>query len=265
MRAALLLVLMSMIGAVPAAAQDPKPGSGDGFSVSSLKARYGANFNEPGLPDKVPKSAFTFDNTAGWSWGGHYLFVDVLRSWSEADANAKEVYGEWYPSLSLRKISGRASFSPLLRDIGVTVGLNTGVRSTGPAPFVVLPGVTFELNVPAFRFLSVGAFAYVDRGRFEGHVTSCGSATFQVTPSWSIPFSIGRAGFLLDGFVDVIGEHGDCAAQVLLTPLLKFDLSRLWNQPGVLHLGVEWGYWHNKYGVEGVEDSVIQPSLIWVF
>ena len=202
---------------------------------------------------------------AGWSWGGHYLFVDVLRSWSEADANAKEVYGEWYPSLSLRKLSGRAPSPSLLRDVGVTLGLNTGVRSTGPAPFVLLPGITFDLNVPAFRFLSVGAFAYLDRGRFEGHLTGCSSNTFQVTPSWSLPFTVGRAGFSFDGFADLIGRHGDCAAQVLFTPLLKLDLSRFWSKPGVLQLGVEWGYWHNKYAVDGLDEGVIQPSLIWAF
>jgi hypothetical protein len=43
------------------------------------------------------------------------------------------------------------------------------------------------------------------------------------------------------------------------------DLSRLWHQPGVIQAGVQWAYWHNKYGVDGVEDSVIMPVLFWNF
>ena len=142
------------------------------FTTSNLQVKYG-NFQEPGIDEDVPKNDFTFENTsAGRRWSS-YLFVDVLRSWSEADANAKEVYGEWYPSLSIRTIAGRQPSTGVLRDVKLTVGLNTGVRSTGPSPFVVLPGATFDLKVPGFAFLSVGAFAYIDRGRFQGQPTDC--------------------------------------------------------------------------------------------
>src|SRR4029079_16340043 len=83
-------------------APNPEP---QGFSSSNVQILYGWNFNEPGLSTDVPKNIFTFENTTGWSWGSSDLLVDILRSWSDADANAKEVYGEWYPSVSLRKLS----------------------------------------------------------------------------------------------------------------------------------------------------------------
>jgi nucleoside-specific outer membrane channel protein Tsx len=236
-----------------------------GFSSSNIQVLYGATFQEPGISEDVNKSIFTFENTAAGQWWSSYLFVDVLRSWSDADANAKEVYGEWYPSLSLRKLSGSKPAEGFVRDVSVTMGLNTGVRSTGPAPFVVLPGVTFDLNVPGFKFLSVGAFAYIDRGQFQGQPTGCRATTFQVTPSWSLPFKLGDAGLSFDGFVDFIGSHGGCEAMVLSQPQLKFDLSALWHKPGQLHLGVEWDYWHNKYGIAGLEDKVLLPLLVWVF
>jgi nucleoside-specific outer membrane channel protein Tsx len=248
-----------------ASAQEADPPPAGGFSASDLKLRYGWNFTEPGISEDVPKAIFTFENTRAWSWGSHYLFVDFLRSWSDADANAKEVYGEWYPSLSLSKVFGWNPSPKLFRDVSTTVGINAGVRSTGPAPFVVLPGLTFALNVPAFTFLSLGAYAYVDRGRFQGHPTGCTSTTYQVTPSWSLPFGLGGADLSFNGFADFIGSHGDCAAQVLTQPDLRVDLSRLWHQPGVIQAGVQWAYWHNKYGVDGVEDSVIMPVLFWNF
>ena len=235
-----------------------------GYSSSNVQALHGWNFHEPGISEDVPKSVFTFENSAagrGWS---SYLFVDVLRSWSDADANAKEVYGEWYPSLSVLKLAGAGSPMGFLRDVSVTIGLNTGVRSTGPSPFVVVPGITLDLNVPGFTFLSVGGFAYVDRGRFEGQPTGCQATTFQVTPSWSLPFGIGTMKFRFDGFVDFIGSHADCEAMIISQPQLKVDLSGLWHRPGKVYVGLEWDYWRNKYGIAGLNDSVFLPMLVWV-
>ena len=241
-----------------ALAQDAK-----GFTTSNLQVKYG-KFQEPGIAEEVPKNDFTFENTSAERWWSSYLFVDVLRSWSEADANAKEVYGEWYPSISLRSIAGRPPSTGVLRDVKFTMGLNTGVRSTGPSPFVVLPGVTVDLKVPGFAFFSVGAFAYIDRGRFQGQPTDCTATTYQITPSWSLPFRIGAARLKVDGFVDVIGEHANCAAVVLTQPRLALDLSASWKKPGRMFIGVDYLYWRNKYGIAGQTDKVLLPVVIWV-
>ena len=256
---------ISPIGLVAFFTLTASPAPAQGFSSSSVQALYGWNFQEPGVSEDVPKNVVTFENTAAWSWGSSYLFVDVLRSWSEADANAKEVYGEWFPSVSLRSLAGKEPSAGFLRDVSATLGVNTGVRSTGPAPFVVLPGVTFSLNVPGFTFLSVGAFAYVDRGRFQGQPTDCHATTYQVTPAWSLPFALGGARLRFDGFVDVVGKHANCEAMIISQPQLKLDLSGLWDDAGHLYMGIEYDYWHNKYGIAGLEDSVVLPFLLWTF
>ena len=235
-----------------------------GFSSSDFAARYGANFQEPAVAEDVPKNIFTFENTAAGRLWSSYMFVDVLRSWSEADANAKEVYGEWYPTLSVRTFTGKERAKGVLRDVGLTAGLNTGVRSTGPSPFAVLPGLTFDLNVPGFAFLSVGAFAYIDRGRFQGQPTDCAATTFQITPSWSLPIAVGASTLKVNGFVDFTGRHANCAAQVLTTPRVMLDLSAYWHRPGRLYAGVDWIYWHNKYGISGLADSLVLPVVVWV-
>jgi len=233
------------------------------FTTSNLQVKYG-DFQEPGIDEDVPKNDFTFENTSAADWWSSYLFVDVLRSWSEADANAKEVYGEWYPSLSLRTIAGQQPLTGVLRDVKFTVGLNTGVRSTGPSPFVLLPGVTFDLKVPGFAFLSVGAFAYIDRGRFQGQPTDCTATTYQITPSWSVPFRVAAASLKLSGFADFIGKHANCAAVVLTQPRLALDLSEIWKKPGHVFVGVDYQYWHNKYGIAGLTDKTFLPVVVWV-
>jgi len=254
-----VLVACSLRFAPAALAQDNQ-----GFSASNFAARYGANFTEPGIAEDVPKNIFAFENTAAGRLWSSYMFVDVLRSWSEADANAKEVYGEWYPTLSLRTFTGKEPSKGVLRDVGFTVGLNTGVRSTGPSPFAVLPGLTFNLNVPGFAFLSVGTFAYIDRGRFQGQPTDCTATTFQITPSWSLPIDVGAATLKVNGFVDFTGRHANCEAQILSTPRVMLDLSAYWKQPGRLYAGVDWVYWHNKYGISGLTDNLFLPVVVWV-
>jgi nucleoside-specific outer membrane channel protein Tsx len=258
------LVSTLLLACVQAFAPDARAQDAPSFNISSVTARYGWTFTEPDIAEHVPKNIFTFENTAAGRWWSSYLFVDVLRSWSEADANAKEVYGEWYPTLSLRGIAGKPRWTGVVRDIGITAGLNTGVRSTGPSPFALLPGVTFDLKVPGFAFLSVGTFAYIDRGRFQGQPTDCTATTYQITPSWSVPIPAGRTSLKLTGFADFIGRHANCESQMLTTPRLLLDLSDLWGTPGRVFIGADWVYWHNKYGIAGLEDNLILPVFVWV-
>lgn len=235
-----------------------------GFSTSSLSIAYGWKFQEPEIPEAVPKNDFTFENAAAGRWWSSYLFVDVLRSWSEADENAKEVYGEWYPSMSLLRVRGKKPLTGLVRDVMVTVGLNTGTRSTGPSPFAILPGTTVELNVPGFSLVSVGTFLYIDRGQFQGQPTGCRDMTYLVSPAWLAFMPIGATRLRFDGFMDVTGKHDDCEFQLLTQPQLKIDLSPLWGKQDQVYVGVRFLYWHNKYGISGLRDKQVLPVFTWV-
>lgn len=254
-----IVAALLLVWAPSARAQDQQP-----FTVSNVNVRYGWSFKEPGIAEDVPKNIFTFENTAAGRWWSSYLFVDVLRSWSDADANAKEVYGEWYPTVSLRALTRRQRSKGILADVGLTVGLNTGVRSTGPSPFAVLPGLTFSLNVPGFSFFAVNTVAYIDRGRFQGQPADCTATALQVTPSWSLPIRAGGTSLKLNGFVDFTTRHANCAAQILTTPRLLLDLSAYWHKPGVVYVGVDWLYWHNKYGIPGLTDNLVLPVVTLV-
>ena len=54
-------------------------------------------------------------------------------------------------------------------------------------------------------------------------------------------------------------------AMIISQPQLKLDLSGLWDDAGHLYMGIEYDYWHNKYGIAGLEDSVVLPFLLWTF
>ena len=231
-----------------------------GFSAWDVQLLYGREFQEPGVPEDASKGIVTFENASGWTWGSSYFFADIVRS-DGSDSHATEVYSEWYPSASLSKLSGRNLATGVLRDVSATFGINAGSKSTGAAPLIFLPGVTFDLQLPGFAFFSLGAYAYIDQGRVDGTSNGCHSTTYQVTPSWALPFSVGSLRFSFDGFVDFIGEHGGCASQVLSQSQFKFDVGK----PDDLYLGIEWQYWHDKFGISGLDESFPQALVVWKF
>lgn len=235
----------------------------DSFSAWDVQFLYGTSYREPDVQPHVPKALITFENAAGWNWGSSYFFVDCLRSFKDEDSNATEVYSEWYPSISLRHLAGRAPGSGLIRDISVTPAINAGVRSTGPQTLVLLPGVTIDFTVPHFKYLSLQALAYIDRSNFNGEDFGAHATTFQITPNWSLPFHVGGAQLTFDGFFDYIGKHGVAEHQFLAQPQLKMDLSAFRHHPGKVYAGVEWQVWRNKYGVLDLNESVIQALVLW--
>ncbi len=237
--------------------------AGDPFTDWNIQLLYSTKFNEPDVDGDISKRLITFENAAGWKWGSSYAFVDLLRSYSAADQNATEAYGEWYPSASLRSLSGRGPGEGFVRDVSLTLAINAGVRSTGPQTFVMLPGVTADLAVPGFKFFTLGVYAYIDRSKFEGEEFGAHGTSFQVTPSWSVPFHLGRASLVFDGFADYIGEHGELEYQFLAQPQLKIDASKLWGREGKVFVGVEWQVWHNKYGVRGLDENAPQALVLW--
>jgi nucleoside-specific outer membrane channel protein Tsx len=260
----------TMLGAILAllASSHPALAQGEsqsqGFSSWNAQLAYGTEFHQPGTSRDVAMVIGTLENTTAWSWGSSYFFTDILQS-DGSDRHAREVYAEWYPSASLSKLSGASLAAGPLRDISATLAVNAGTKSTGAAPLVILPGLTFDLNLPGFRFFSIGAYAYVDRGRISGADNGCHSTSYQVTPAWSLPFSIGAVKLSFDGFADFIGSHGQCARQLLTQPQLKVDLGALRARPGKLYVGVEWQRWDNKYGIEGLDENLPQLLAQWMF
>jgi nucleoside-specific outer membrane channel protein Tsx len=254
--------IIAQVSAPPPLRADQET-SEKGFSTWDIQGLYGSKFHEPGTTKDVMKGTATLENSSGWSWGSSYFFFDYLRS-NSADQNATEFYGEWYPSASISKMSKKAiSFGPL-RDVLLTMGFNAGTKSTGAAPLVFLPGLTFDLKIPGFQFFSLGVYMYIDRGRISGVSNGSNTSTYQITPSWSLPFNIGAARFRFDGFIDYIGRHGNSAHQIISQPTIKLDLGNFAGKPDKLLVGAEWALWRNKYGISGFNQTAPQAVIMWV-
>lgn len=256
-----LLFIAGLAVAVPALALD--------WVSNEIQYLQSNNYREPFNDRDVSKQIITLQHASGYSLGRNFVFVDILKSGNQElnlanrNESPSETYGEAYTTLSLGKVSGKSwAFGPV-KDVGLTAGINAGSKGSQlhPQPRVYLAGVTFDFDVPR-GFLSVDVLSYWDHGCFKG-INSCPdySNTYQVTPAWSQPFSIGSIDGEFTGFIDFIGSRGaGTVAQVLSQPQIRFDLGKPFGEPGRIYGGIEYQYWKNKFGTDGVTEH--HPQLL---
>lgn len=238
------------------------------WSDTEISVLHGKKFHDNDNDVDIAKTIVTLQHASGYKYGRNFFFVDMIKS-DGADNHAGEVYGEYYHTLSVTKLAGKDWSKNLVKDIGITGGLNYGSKNNefGSNPKILLLGPTFDLNVPGFAFFNVDVLAYKDTGTFSGFGGGrlCGDSdvTYQITPAWLLPFSLGSAKFSFTGFVDLIGNHGTCERQILAQPQLRWDVGNHMGKPDTVFLGLEYQYWHNKFGIDGRKESFPQLMLNW--
>lgn len=247
-----------------------RPAAAAEWSDTEVNYKYGTRFREPSNPSDVTKNILTLQHASGHKYGRNFFFVDFLKS-DGADDHAGEVYGEWYSSLSLSKLTGRNLPFGIVRDLNLTGGINYGAKNTGANPRVFLPGITVDFDVPGFAFFRVAVLAYVDRGNFKPDATTtldnCGkhATSYQIVPAWQAPFSLGPTKWSFEGHVDFTGSRGTCQNEIFAQPQLRFDVGHFFGKPDTVFAGVEYQYWRNKFGFKGLNESLPQLLLVWKF
>ena len=93
--------------------------------------------------------------------------------------------------------------------------------------------------------------------------------TYQTTIAWSHPIQIAKLPLVFDGFVDWALEEGDnkskSVSNLHAQPALVADISALWDKPNLLMLGMEYLYWKNKFGIEGLDENIPQLLIRSIF
>ncbi|RDD62194.1 DUF5020 family protein [Ferruginivarius sediminum] len=238
------------------------PGNGIAadFSSTGVDVLYGTDY-ELGSngDDGTDAVTLTFEHFSTWTYGDNYFFFDAVFE-SNGDENTR-VYGEYYPRISIGKVTGHDLSANVaeglgFQDVSLSVGVNAGndVR-------ILTYGPSWNFNIPGFTFFQLDTYAYDDVS------DSNLDTTYQITPSWSMPFEVQGLKFEFRGFVDFIGDQGSgTEPQIVAQPQLRLDLGDLiFNSPGQLTLGTEFSWWHNKFGVDGVTDNVWQALVGYRF
>ncbi len=197
------------------------------------------------------RTVATLEHYNQWTYGDLFFFIDGTRT-ASGDLSA---YGEFSPRLSLSKISGRDLSVGPISDFYLSGTWEKG--RNGVEAF--LYGGAVNLDVPGFQLF-----------RLDGYVRDTPGIpgqTWQGTWVWRYKFTASGLRMVCEGFADVAGDEGTTYhANQMVVPRVLVDVGdALGRQSDVLFAGIEWQYWHNKYGIDGVTESVPQLQVKWVF
>ncbi|SEQ03576.1 Nucleoside-specific outer membrane channel protein Tsx [Amphritea atlantica] len=213
------------------------------WSSFSLTYLNGSDY-EVGDPDR---QVVTVEHASGHSWGDNFFFLDRL----ESDNGNSENYMELSPRLSLSSLTGNdLSFGPV-KDV-----LLAGTWESGEGFDNFLAGVGVSLDVPGFQYFNANLYrANNDKS----------SNDTQLTLTWGLPFSLSDAEFLYDGFIDWTTSESDKASEMNFTSQLKWNAGKLIGTKAPVYVGVEYAYWNNKFGIDGVDERNPALLLKWHF
>lgn len=196
------------------------------------------------------RTIMTLEHVNGWQYGDFFIFGEKI--WS--DKGKSTYYIEPTLRFSLSKMLDKKISYGLIKDVLISTQIekpkNQDVRR--------LAGLAFDLNLPGVKFFKSNFFIR-DNPNLSG-------STYQITLVWNVPFQIAGANILLEGFTDIVGGEGGTVAHQLIVPRLLIDVGQpIGLKKDKLWFGVEWQYWHNKFGIDGVTESVPQLQLKYIF
>lgn len=229
--------------------------SADAFdwTASDIQLLYGSDF-EFGDDERT---TVTVEHGHGWQYGTNFFFADI------ADRNdiGVEIYAEVYAYLSMNKLTEYVWSLGPVKDISLVAGLNISNKPENDNFKAYLLGLSFDLSNPLFDYLQLDIAAY------KADDIS-GKYGIQITPVWSLPFEIAALKFKFRGFTDFRTGNTNASGNfhILAQPQLLLDVGYLagWKSD-IIYVGTEYSYWQNKYGVKGVDESVVQAMIIGFF
>ncbi|MDQ5939294.1 MAG: Ion channel protein Tsx [Pseudomonadota bacterium] len=236
----------------------------DFFDWSNTEVQYlhGSNYRMPKNANAIDKSILTISHADGWALGRNFFFMDTLFS-EQGEPSQVNVYGELYSYFSLNKITGNNLSYGLFKDLNAAVGVNLGENldiNPKSGTRVLLYGATLDLNLPGFKMFNID---FLCHNIIEP--VSTGNS-LQITPVWKLPFTIGNTHWSFEGFADYIGSKtGRYTENFLAQPQLRLDVGEFLGIPRHLQVGLEYQYWHNKYGIKGFTESLPQALVVWNF
>lgn len=245
-------------GALAVVTALPQTAGAQGFSATEVQLHQGDGylFGRNGI-NETSRTTVTLDHITVRDWGDLYFFVDFFSD-GDGTGRKSDQYGEIYMHFSGRN-AGLSFGDGLIKDVALGASINQGTDFTAA---LIGPRVSF--NVPGFRVLSLGLYAYDTVTDPFGRDLD---TTYQATLVWDRPFDIGSQKFLFKGFADFIGERGQGVDnQILFSPQLRWDAGHaMGKKPGVFQIGLEYNYFENKFGVASADEDSLSVFAAFKF
>lgn len=200
-------------------------------------------------PEK--RALITFEYANRWRYGDFFMFVDGTRF----DDGGTAAYTEISPRFSLSRMTGADLSYGIIKDVLISTTYEKGKKNIQ----AYLYGGAVDFKLPGFTFFKTNFYLRDSRQHDDN--------TWQITVAWNRPFDVGNIKLLAEGFADFAGNAGvTYHANQFIVPRLLIDIGDLTGrQPSKLWAGLEYSYWHNKFGIDGKTESAPQLQIKWVF
>lgn len=199
----------------------------------------------------------TLEHASGHNWGDLFAFADRLDYKSDSkNIAAKETYSELSPRLSLSYLTDTKMEFGIISDIFISTAwehstYDSDVWSNSFDNYLV--GVGANLTLPGFAYANINLYQANNEQTDNDQ---------QLTFVWGLPFSIGSADFMLDGYIDWSSAEDTHAADFHFNPQLRMDIGKYWGVPKKFEAGVEYSFWHNKFGIAGIDDESVISWMV---
>lgn len=213
----------------------------------SVTALHGTDYD---LAASDRQTTITLETAGAWKYGDWFLFQDFIKFNGANVSEDDTTYGEISPRFSLGKISGKELKFGAITDLSLAFTLEEG---EGPVTSF-LYGLGVDFTIPYFSYFNLNAY------RRDAISSGNHSDGWQLTPVFRMDFPIGNSNIVLDGFIDWVfaTDNQGYEENFHLNPQLKYDLGATLfgeHKKNQLFVGVEYDYWQNKYGVDGIDQN----------
>jgi nucleoside-specific outer membrane channel protein Tsx len=202
-------------------------------------------------------NVLTFEHTSGHNWGDTFFFVDRITASKDSETGEhKETYGEVSPRLSLSYLTNnKLQFGPIKDIFIATTYEHSSVTDSGTGFGFnnYLLGIGTAWEVTGFTFLNTNLY-YASNDDVDDDI--------QLTASWGYPISIGEQQFMFDGFFDWASSADDHSADFHFNPQLRWDLGANFGNKKFVEIGVEYSYWHNKFGINNLKNENVISAMV---
>ncbi|MCL2912186.1 ion channel protein Tsx [Shewanella corallii] len=213
----------------------------------SVTALYGQNYD---LAPSHDQTGLTFETAGGWKYGDWFAFQDVTFFNGNNGGVDDSTYGEITTRFSMGKIFGMQAMGPV-SDLSLALSLEEGKGDVE----TLLYGLGMDLDVPGFTYLNLNTYR-------RHALNSNGNITdgWQLSPSFRIDIPVGSSKLIIDGYIDWVFATDDDAFEphFHFNPQIKYDLGQLLMgdaKADKFLVGIEYDFWENKFGVDGIQQN----------
>ncbi|WP_367107477.1 DUF5020 family protein [uncultured Psychrobacter sp.] len=216
------------------------------FSDTSISLLYGEDYE---LAKDGELTTLTLEHASAHSWGGVFFFVDRLQGASDDESSrAKDIYGELAPKFKLKSYD-----EGFVKQVNFAAQYEFGSNSSGFNQDNYMVGVGADLNIPIEGMKYASASLYHVFNNNSGP-NDADDQQITLTYGWE------KNNFVVDGYVDYSFNNDDLKDQLHINPQIKYNLQEALGIDNRIEVGIEYSYWRNKFGLDGVNQSV--PSAL---